>query len=128
MKRTQSIGPMIVTVISFGIVCWALYYVFMNLNARPTIQNGAITSDPLKNAMEVLTVVIPFASAAIGFWFGADGKSKAQDQAQQAQVQASTERDRAIKADQQKSAVLQAATDAEELLEKARKIAPQAFS
>jgi hypothetical protein len=128
MARQRSTGPMIVTLISFGIVCWALYHVFANLNTAPTVNNGTVTSDPLQNAKDILTFVIPFASAAIGFWFGSDGKSRAQDQAQQAQDQVSTARNLVVRADQQKAAVLQAAPDAQSLLDKARQIAPEAFN
>jgi hypothetical protein len=128
MSGQRSTGPMVVTIISFGIVCWALYNVFTNLTTAPTITNGAVTSDPLQNAKDVLTTVIPFASAAVGFWFGSDGKSKAQDQAQAAQDQANTQRNLAARADQQKSAVLQAAPDSQALLDKARQMAPEAFS
>jgi hypothetical protein len=128
MSNQRSTGPMIVTLISFAIVCWALYYVFINLHTVPIVNNGAVTLNPLQNAKDALTAVIPFASAAVGFWFGADGKSKAQDQAQQAQDQVSAERDRAAKAEQQKSAMLSAAPDAKDLLDKARAIAPEAFN
>lgn len=133
----NSWGPMIVTLISFGLVGWALYHVFGNLDTVPTTDShGTIVANPLQNAKDVLTVVVPFASAAVGFWFGSDGKSKAQDQAQeahtqaqQAQTQAEVQRGRADREQQQKSAVLQAASeDTQDLLDKARQIAPEAFS
>jgi secreted protein with Ig-like and vWFA domain len=133
----NSWGPMIVTLISFGLVGWALYHVFGNLDTVPkTNRNGTIIANPLQNAKDVLTVVVPFASAAVGFWFGSDGKSKAQDQAQQAhtqaqqaQTQAEVQRGRADREQKQKTAVLQAASeDTQNLLDKARHIAPEAFS
>jgi len=124
----NSVGPLVVTVISFVLVGWSLYYVFHNLGVAPTISNGTVTANPLQSAKDVLTVVVPFASAAIGFWFGADGKVAAQNQAQQAQQQASDERDRATRADQQKGAVLQAAPDAKALLDRAKDLVPEAFS
>jgi hypothetical protein len=124
----NSVGPLVVTAISFVLVGWSLYYVFHNLGVAPTISNGTVTANPLQSAKDVLTVVVPFASAAIGFWFGADGKVAAQNQAQQAQRQASDERDRATRADQQKGAVLQAAPDAKALLDRAKDLVPEAFS
>jgi hypothetical protein len=132
----NSVGPLVVTLISFGLVGWALYHVFGNLGTAPiTDGKGTIISSPLQNAKDVLTAVIPFASAAVGFWFGSDGKTQAQNQALQAQNQAkeaqgqaSAERDRAVQADRQKAAVLSAADNAKDLLDKARQIAPEAFS
>jgi CBS domain containing-hemolysin-like protein len=121
-------GPLVVTIISFGFVGWALFWVFRDLGVAPTISNGTITSNPLQGAKDILTAVIPFASAAVGFWFGSDGKTQAQNQAQQAQEQANAERDRATKADQQKGAMLQSADNAQELLDKAKALAPEAFN
>ena len=124
----NSIGPLIVTVISFALVGWSLYFVFHNLGVPPTISNGTVTANPLQSAKDVLTVVIPFASAAIGFWFGSDGKVAAQNQAQAAQQQASAATARATRADQQKGAILQAAPDAKTLLDQARELVPEAFA
>jgi hypothetical protein len=124
----NSIGPLTVTIISFGLVGWSLYYVFRNLGVAPTISGGTVTANPLQSAKDILTVVIPFASAAIGFWFGADGKTAAQNQAQMAQQQASAATARATRADQQKGAVLQAAPDARALLDRAKELVPEAFA
>jgi hypothetical protein len=120
----NSWGPMIVTLISFGLVGWALYHVFGNLDTAPTTDShGTIIANPLQSAKDVLTVVVPFASKA------QDQAQQAHTQAQQAQTQAEVQRGRADREHQQKSAVLQAASEnTQDLLDKARQLAPEAFS
>jgi hypothetical protein len=136
LARLKSLGLLLVTLIAFGMVCWTLFYVLSDLGTAPTVNDkGVVTVDPYQHAKDILLVVFPLATAAVGFWFGSDGKDKAQDQAQQAQTNAAsaqadaaTAHTLATKAEQQKSAVLLAADDAPALLEKARSLHPEAFS
>jgi hypothetical protein len=126
---SKSVGALLVTVVSFGIVAWVLFYVVTNLGTAPTPASGGRAAvDTYQNAKDILLVVFPLATATIGFWFGSDGKSKAQDQAAQAQSNAADAQSRALAADRQKSAVLQAAPDGKALLDQARKDFPEAFT
>jgi hypothetical protein len=126
---SKSLGTVLVTMLSFSIVVWVLYFVLTNLGTVPTPAVGSKRAvDPYQNAKDILLVVFPLATAAIGFWFGSDGKAKAQDQAAQAQNTAAESQNRAVAADKQRSAVLQSADDGKALLDKARSDFPEAFT
>jgi hypothetical protein len=136
INGSKSVGTIVVTVISFGIVIWVLFFVLTNIGTAPVPATGGKAAvDPYEHAKDILLVVFPLATATIGFWFGSDGKAKAQDQAAQAQSTAadaqSTAADaqsRATAADKQKSAVLQSVDDSKGLLEKAKRDFPEAFT
>lgn len=99
------------TLILLAVLVWWLCEVRVRLDVEPIVKNGAVALDPFKNAQNILLVVLPLASTALGYWFGAQGKEKAQATAEAA------------------SAQLNAVVDSskEPLLKKAMEINPKAF-
>jgi hypothetical protein len=82
----KSIGTVVITVFVFGIVIWWLTVVLNRLGTAPQVNaKGAVIVDQYQRATDILFVVFPLATAAVGYWFGNQGRSRAQDQAQQAQ-------------------------------------------
>jgi hypothetical protein len=109
----KSIGTILITVFVFGIVIWWLAVVLGRIGTAPTVTSkGAVIVDQYERAKDILLVVFPLATAAVGYWFGNQGRARAQEQAQQAQSKV--------------TAVLGASADGE-LLKKAATSFPAAF-
>jgi hypothetical protein len=109
----KSIGSILITVFVFGIVIWWLAVVLSRIGSAPTVtSNGAVIVDQYERAKDILLIVFPLATAAVGYWFGNQGRARAQEQAQQAQSKV--------------TAVLGTSADAE-LLKKAAATFPAAF-
>jgi hypothetical protein len=82
----RSIGTIVITVFVFGIVIWWLAVVLNRLGTAPQVNSkGAVIVDQYQRATDILFVVFPLATAAVGYWFGNQGRTRAQEQAQQAQ-------------------------------------------
>src|SRR5262249_21946071 len=82
----KSIGSILITVFVFGIVIWWLAVVLSRISSAPTVtSNGAVIVDQYERAKDILLIVFPLATAAVGYWFGNQGRARAQEQAQQAQ-------------------------------------------
>lgn len=109
----KSIGTVVITVFVFGIVIWWLAVVLDRLGTAPQVNSkGAVTVDQYQRATDILFVVFPLATAAVGYWLGNQGRARAQEQAQQAQGKV--------------TAVLGSSADGE-LLKKAAATFPAAF-
>ena len=103
----------IVTLIVFAIVVWWLIEAFIKIPKAPTLNSqGIIVVDEYQRTKDILSVVFPLATAAVGYWLGSDGKSKAEDQAKSSQAQL--------------TAVVGTSADSD-LLEKAKSKYPEAF-
>jgi hypothetical protein len=46
---------------------------------------GAVIVDQYQRAKDILFIVFPLATAAVGYWFGNQGRARAQEEARQAQ-------------------------------------------
>lgn len=109
----KSIGTIVITVFVFGIVIWWLAVVLSRLGTAPAVNSkGAVIVDQYQRAKDILLVVFPLATAAVGYWVGNQGRARAQDQAQQAQ---------------NKVTALLGSSDDGELLRKAATSFPSAF-
>ncbi len=109
----KSVGTILATVFVFGIVIWWLAVVLSRIGSAPTVTpSGAVIVDQYERAKDILLVVFPLATAAVGYWFGNQGRARAQEQAQQAQSKV--------------TAVLGTSDDGE-LLKKAAATFPAAF-
>lgn len=109
----KSVGTIVITVFVFGIVIWWLAVVLNRLGTAPKVNSkGAVIVDQYQRATDILFVVFPLATAAVGYWFGNQGRARAQEQAQQAQSKV--------------TAVLGSSDDGE-LLKKAAATFPAAF-
>jgi len=82
----KSIGTVVMTVFVFGIVIWWLAVVLDRIGTAPQVNSrGAVIVDQYQRAKDILLVVFPLATAAVGYWFGNHGRERAQQQADQAQ-------------------------------------------
>ncbi|HUA40021.1 MAG TPA: hypothetical protein VMA32_00515 [Streptosporangiaceae bacterium] len=82
----KSIGTVVVTVFVFGIVIWWLAVVLARIGTAPLVNSGgAVIVDQYQRAKDILLVVFPLATAAVGYWFGNHGRDRALQQAEQAQ-------------------------------------------
>jgi len=67
---------------------WWLYMVASNLSIAPqTNSSGEVVLDSYQRAKDILLVVFPLLTTALGYWFGAAGKEKAEEKADSAQTQ-----------------------------------------
>jgi hypothetical protein len=66
---------------------WWLYVVASKLGKAPTKDAQGNVVDEYQRAKDVLLVVLPLVTTAIGYWFGAQGKEKAEEKASQANDQ-----------------------------------------
>jgi hypothetical protein len=109
----KSTGTIVITAFVFGIVIWWLAVVLNRIGTAPRVNaEGAVTVDQYQRATDILFAVFPIATAAVGYWFGNQGRARAQEQAQQAQSRV--------------TAVLGSSDDGE-LLKKAAATFPAAF-
>lgn len=146
-SNIRSWGTAVVTVLVFIAFFWVLYFVLHNIGSKPSKAPTGDIIDRFARSKDILTVVLSLTTAAIGYWFGNDGKAQAQNQAVNAQntaaaaqTQASKAQDTATKAqtdaatahahaaavEKQKSAILAVAQN--DLLTLAKQAHPEAFS
>lgn len=114
-SNIKSWGSFLVTVFIFIAFFWVLYFVLHNIGSSPTKDTQGNVVDKFARSKDILTVVLSLTTAAVGYWFGSDGKSKVEDQAAQAQThaadaqnQANQAKSQVVKAEKQKSAILDA--------------------
>ena len=121
----KNVGTWITTLFVFALVAWALYYVFLDHGTAPTLdEDGKVTVDKYANSKDILAVVLPLATAAVGYWFGNKGVSDANAHADDAKAEATAaikETEAVVAA---ASAKLPAGTD---ILAEAKKAHPEAF-
>jgi hypothetical protein len=116
----KSWGSVIVTVLVFAAFFAVLAVWLGKIGTNPVKdRQGNIVRDEWQRAKDVMIFVGPFATAALGYWFGSDGKQKAQQAADVAQGKAD-------KAQAQKEAILSAASP--DVLERAKAVRPEAFT
>src|SRR5687767_15127287 len=79
-----------ITVLLFLIAAWWLYINAKNLGTPAGAQdaNGNVL-DEFTSAKDILLVVLPLLTSALGYWFGAAGKDQAEQKAEQSRSQLS---------------------------------------
>lgn len=111
--KIKSIGTIVVTAGVFILVVIWMVAVWKNLGAAPVYnEDGTVKLDEFARAKDILVLVFPLLTTAVGFWLGSQGTAKAEEKAD--------------KADAQKTAVLDSAEPG--LLETARQNYPDAFN
>jgi hypothetical protein len=109
----------LVTVALLLATLWALWHVYHVIDEPPIVdQAGKVTLDVYQRAKDILLVVLPLLTTALGYWFGAKESEKAQK-----------DKDTALKQKDQMHAKLQAVLDSSTtpLLEAAREKHREAF-
>jgi hypothetical protein len=127
MTRFRSIGTLFVTLFIFAIVGGWLLLTGFKIGISPSFNaKGAVTIDQYARAKDVLQIVFPLATAAVGFWFGNQGTVQAQNQADKATQNAQDAHTQARRSQAKVEAILGASNDAD-LINKAKAAAPGAF-
>ncbi len=109
----------VITVALLALAGAWLWVIFGELGVGPSKAVDGSVVDTYQRAKDILLVVLPLLTTALGYWFGAAGKQKAEDQAQKAVAQAD-------KASRKLESVLANSTDGD-LLDKAKATDPNAF-
>jgi hypothetical protein len=113
MTWIRGAGTIIVTLFIFAIVGAWLYFTASKVGVAPIFNSkGVPTIDQYQRAKDILQIVFPLATAAVGFWFGNQGAAQAHAQARQSQAKV--------------EAILGASNDTD-LINKAKGTAPGAF-
>lgn len=113
MERLNAWIRGIVTVAILLVAGWWLYQVSMRLGTAPTKDGqGNVLVDEYQRAKDILLVVLPLVTTAVGYWFGVQGKEKAEDKADQAKEEAKA---------------IVATSEDSDLLSKAREKYPRSF-
>jgi hypothetical protein len=78
----------VLTFMLLALTVWWLSQVARLIETPPVLDaTGKVTLDAFSRAKDILLVVLPLLTTALGYWFGAAGKAKAEDSADQAKVQ-----------------------------------------
>lgn len=108
------------TTLLLALAIWWLFIASQYLSDAPRVdEEGNVALDEFQRAKDILLVVLPLMTAAAGYWFGAAGKERAENRADQASKDADNEKRK-----------IQAILDSSEttgLLAKAMKKYPDAF-
>ena len=78
----------VLTFMLLALTVWWLTQVASVLQTLPVVDaSGKVSLDAFGRSKDILLVVLPLLTTALGYWFGAAGKAKAEDSADQAKVQ-----------------------------------------
>jgi hypothetical protein len=120
VKSSQPMWPRIViTVALLLLVGWGLVLVTAHLTAGIIKDANGNTVDSYQRSSDVLHVLLPLLTIALGYWFGSEGKENAEERASAAQGEVSQTR-------RQLAAVLDSSSEPD-LLEKAKAKDREAF-
>ena len=73
-------------------VAWWLYLVARHIGDAPVVDtHGDVVLDKFQRAKDILLVVLPLLTTALGYWFGSEGKDQAEGKVKQAQKTAENE-------------------------------------
>jgi hypothetical protein len=128
MTWFKGAGTMMVTLFIFVIVGVWLYFTATKVDVAPIFNSkGVATIDQYQRAKDILQIVFPLATAAVGFWFGNQQTAQAQKQADSATQRASDAHQQAQASQAKVEAILGASSDPN-LMQKAAAAAPSAFA
>ena len=109
----KSWGTIIVTSVVLIFVGAWMFAVWTRLGQAPSYDSkGSLVVDEYSRAKDILVLVFPLLTTAVGYWLGSQGTAKAEQRAKQAE--------------DQKAAVLSVSKD-DDVLKRARDSHPDAF-
>jgi hypothetical protein len=92
MGRQMLRARVLITTGLFVFVAWWLFVVAGHLGDSPLVdKQGNVVMDEFQRTKDILLVVLPLLTTALGYWFGSEGKDKAEDAAKEATKTARTE-------------------------------------
>ncbi len=112
-------GSIVVTVLVFVAFFWTLYYLLHNISDTPKMTGTTTIRDQFDRSKTAIGFTAPLVTLALGYWFGADGKAKAEAKAEGAVAEAK-------QANAETKAVLSVVQDPE-IVTKARQVDSRAF-
>ena len=128
MTWFKGTGTMLVTLFIFVFVGAWLYFTATKVDVAPIFnRKGVATIDQYQRAKDILQIIFPLATAAVGFWFGNQQTAQAQKQADNATKRASDAHQQAQASQAKVEAILGASSDPN-LLQKATAAVPGAFA
>jgi len=128
MTWIKGAGTIVVTLFIFVIVGAWLYFTATKVGVAPVFNSKGIpTIDQYGRAKDILLIVFPLATAAVGFWFGNQQTAQAQKQADTATQSAQLAHAQARQSQAKVEAILGASNDTE-LIQKAKAASPSAFA
>lgn len=129
----KNAGTVATTVAVFVLVgAWSIV-VWQNLGKLPEYNDdGTVRIDQFQRAKDILTLLLPLATIAVGYWLGSEGKAKADEKAKTAEAQVKTAENETLntKADAQdalfqNAALMQAAREKDPaILQRAKELYP----
>ena len=119
MERTAMYIRAMITGILFVITAYWLLAVAGQISSVPTWDGQGHVLDTYQRAKDVLLVVLPLLTTALGYWFGAAGRENAEAKAAQAMTE--------VKRAQQKLEGVLSTSREQDLLSKAQALYPDAF-
>ncbi|MDF2145485.1 hypothetical protein [Knoellia sp. p5-6-4] len=119
MERTAMYIRAMITGILFVITAYWLLAVAGQISSVPTWDGQGHVLDTYQRAKDVLLVVLPLLTTALGYWFGAAGREHAEAKAAQAMTE--------VKRTQQKLEGVLSTSREQDLLSKAQTLYPDAF-
>lgn len=74
------------TALLLGLTVWWLVLVANEMSTQPQVgSDGKVVMDEFQRAKDILLVVLPLLTTALGYWFGAAGREKAEGKADMAE-------------------------------------------
>jgi hypothetical protein len=86
--KIKNTGTIAVTVLVFILVIVWMVAVFKNLGKAPHYRSGTLSYDEFTRAKDVLVLVLPLLTTAVGYWLGSQGTAAAQKKADAAEGKA----------------------------------------
>ncbi len=83
-EKLKGWGAIVVSVLTFGVLAWWLVVVATHIGDSPVVVDGAVALDTFQRSKDILLVVLPLATTAVGYWLGNQGADKAEESAQAA--------------------------------------------
>ena len=121
----KSIGSVVVSILLFLLVGGWVILVATKIGTQPTLnKDGSIQVDEFAQAKDILVILFPLLTTAVGFWLGNQGTVAAQKQTTVANATASRAQDNAHKAGVREKLAYAASNDPA-LLTKAMDLAKQ---
>jgi hypothetical protein len=82
------VGALIATLFTGAILVWWLIIVATKLGVKPEVDSaGNVVLDEFQRSKDILLVVLPLFTAALGYWVGTRGESAAKEDADKAKDQ-----------------------------------------
>lgn len=131
--KTITFGSFFRAIITIGLLLatlWALDKVYGVIDEAPTVnEKGEVTLDKYQRTKDILLVVLPLLTTALGYWFGAKESEQAQKDKVAAVNGAVAEKQQATEEKEKTHKQMQAILDSSKvpLLDMAKSQYPQAF-